>query len=552
MSKTSPEGMRGPDVPTVKPLAAADVPTIRPVQLAAATPTAVPFAAPDVLTSRLPPPASTPATASEYVTRTATLISQPSLVGRRIGNFVVELEIGRGGFGAVYLARHVDPGLALCQVIKVLHSELSNRREIVDRFRNEVRAATALSHQGIVHVEDFGQLDTGEQYIVMEHLVGSDLAAWFQQKGRLDLPEVLSLLEQAAEALDAAHKRGIVHRDLKPSNLFRLADGRLKVLDFGIAKLMGDLANPRHRTLTGLVMGTPHYMAPEQAILGMTRVTPLADIFALGVIAYELVTGVRPWSSTTIAEYVLEVNKSRPNPRALRSDLPIACANAIVTALDPIPANRPQTAGEFVRRLREGLSARRRSRRPVHLALTVGGALLVAAGFVIGIALGSRGNDDSPAPTAEPRAVVETRPSATPPVVAREHAPAATTSTLASSLTASPAPAPRPAPSSPPASTASNMPAASPPPPSPPPSDPAAATAAAPPATPGRLRISSTPDVADVFIGRKFQCSTEPPCMLTLPAGQHKLTVQNSRTSDEKPVWATVPPGREARLDLKW
>jgi serine/threonine-protein kinase len=469
----------------------------------------------------------------------------------------------------VYLARHVDPGLALCQVIKVLHSELSSRPEIVDRFRNEVRAATALSHPGIVRVEDFGQLDTGEQYIVMEHLVGSDLATWFEQKGRLDLSEALSLLEQAAEALDAAHKRGIVHRDLKPSNLFRLADGRLKVLDFGIAKLMGDLANPRHRTLTGLVMGTPHYMAPEQAILGMTRVTPLADVFALGVIAYELVTGARPWSSTTIAEYVLEVNKCRPNPRALRSDLPVACANAIVTALDPVPANRPQTAGAFVRLLREGLGARQRSRRPVHLALTVGAALLVAAGFVIGIALGSRGNDASP-PTAEPGAVVETQSSATPPIVAREHAPAATTSTPASSLTAPPAPGPRPASSSPPASTApvpampastasnlpastgSNVPAVSPPTPSPTFAAPAATTAAAPPATTGRLRISSTPDVADVFIGRKFQCSTEPPCMLTLPAGQHKLTFQNSRTSDEKPVWVTVPPGREARLDLKW
>jgi serine/threonine-protein kinase len=325
---------------------------------------------------------------------------------------------------------------------------------------------------------------------------------------------------------------------------------------------MGDLASPGHRTVTGLVMGTPHYMAPEQAILGMTRVTPLADVFALGVIAYELVTGARPWSSTTIAEYVLEINKSRPNPRALRSDLPVACASAIVSALDPLPAHRPKTAGEFVRLLREGLVARRRSRRALHVALTAGGALLVASGLVIGIALGSRGNDTAPAPTAGPRAVVETRPLASPPIVASDHPPAATPSTPASPLTESPAPAPRLTSSPPSASTA---PASTPPaptkpassPPTPPPTNAlppavAAAAAAARPATTGRLRISSTPDVADVFIGRKFQCSTEPPCMLTLPAGQHRLTLQNSRTSDEKPVWVTVPPGREARLDMKW
>jgi serine/threonine-protein kinase len=311
---------------------------------------------------------------------------------------------------------------------------------------------------------------------------------------------------------------------------------------------MGDLASPGHRTLTGLVMGTPHYMAPEQAIHGMTRVTPLADIFALGVIAYELVTGARPWSSTTIAEYVLEINKSRPDPRALRSDLPAACANAIVSALDPLPAQRPQTAGSFVRLLREGLATRRRGRRALHVALLAGGALLVAAGFVIGIALGSRGDDAGPAPAAGPRAVVEPQRIASPPIVASERVPAATPSTPASPLPAPPAPAPRPASSPPPTSTqpAPTLPAPTPPAPTLPASSPP------PPATTGRLRISSTPDVADVFIGRKFQCSTEPPCMLALPVGQHRLTLQNSRTSDEKPVWVTVPPGREARLDMKW
>jgi serine/threonine protein kinase len=281
------------DMPTIRPLAAAEVPTIRPPQpLAAATP-----AVAAGRTASLPLPVATPTAATRDPNRGVNLSAPSSLVGRRIGNFVVERELGQGGFGAVYLARHVDADLALHHVIKVLHSELSHRPDMVERFRGEVRAAAALSHPGIVHVEDFGQLETGEQYIVMEHLVGTDLAAWLEQKGRLELPEALSLLEQAADALDAAHKRGIVHRDLKPSNLFRLADGRLKVLDFGIAKLMGDLANPGHQTLTGLVMGTPHYMAPEQAIFGMTKVTHLADVFALGVIAYELVTGTRPGSA---------------------------------------------------------------------------------------------------------------------------------------------------------------------------------------------------------------------------------------------------------------
>jgi serine/threonine protein kinase len=382
------------DRPTIRS-AAAEEPTLQPPHPPSTAPPVAPHPAGETLTARPPAPVATPAMAPPRRT-SPDPYAPPSLVGRRIGNFVVERELGRGGFGAVYLARHVDAELALHQVIKVLHRELSHRPDIVDRFRGEARAAAAISHPGIVHIEDFGQLDTGEQYIVMEHLVGTDLAAFLEQKGRLDLFEALSLLEQTADALDAAHRRGIVHRDLKPSNLFRLTDGRVKVLDFGIAKLMGDLASPGHRTVTGLVMGTPHYMAPEQATLGMTGVTPLADVFALAVIAYELVTGVRPWSGTTIAEHVLEINKGRPDPRALRRDLPAACASAIVSALDPLPACRPQAAGEFVRLLREGLAARRRGRRALYLALASGGTLLVAAGVVIGVALGSADSDASP------------------------------------------------------------------------------------------------------------------------------------------------------------
>jgi eukaryotic-like serine/threonine-protein kinase len=487
------------------------------------TPVAVRAAGPPPSTLTIPPP------------------RHSSLVGRRIGNFVVERELGRGGFGAVYLARHVDTELALHQVVKVLHPELSHRPEIVDRFRGEARAAAALSHPGIVHVEDFGQLDTGEQYISMEHLVGTDLAAWLEQRGRLDLNEALSLLEQAADALDAAHRRGIVHRDLKPSNLFRLADGRLKVLDFGIAKLMGDLARPGHQTATGVVMGTPHYMAPEQAISGMTRATPSADVFALGVIAYEIITGARPWSGATIAEHVLEINKGCPDPRVLRRDLPVACANAIVSALDPLPACRPPTAGEFVRMLREGVAARRRSRRAAYLALAVGGACLVATGVVFGAALGSTDNDASPVATAEPNTAVDPHPIPSPSIVASDHPLAVTTPTRASPPPVAPAlkqtPAPPPLPTPP---TTGTVPAA------------AGAADAAPRSRTGGLRISSVPDVADVFIGGKFQCSTEPPCVLTLATGQHRITLQNPRTSAERAVWVTVLPGGQAHLDATW
>jgi serine/threonine protein kinase len=173
----------------------------------------------------------------------ATIPLTRSLVGERVGSYVVERELGGGGMGAVFVARHAVLGQKTA-VIKVLHAELAMRRDLVARFEGEARAATAIAHPSIVHVEDFGTLSTGEPYIVMEHLAGGDLAQYVAEHAPIALEEVLAIMLQVCPGLDAAHDRGIIHRDLKPANIFRLPDGRVKILDFGIAKLADDLATP--------------------------------------------------------------------------------------------------------------------------------------------------------------------------------------------------------------------------------------------------------------------------------------------------------------------
>ncbi len=479
-----------------------------------------------------PTPAMTAATAAPSSPITEELPESRSLVGVRIGNFVVESRIGQGGMGAVYLARNTDLD-SLRVVIKILLPELSHQPELVGRFRTEAETASKICHPGIVHVEDFGHLESGEQYIVMEYLEGTDLAQRLREQGPLDLREVQAILEQVADALGAAHKRGIVHRDLKPANLFRLPDGRIKLLDFGIAKLIDDRPGAP-RTRTGMVLGTPQYIAPEQAQRGAGHVTHLADVFALGIIAYELVTGERPWSG------LFEAAKVRPkNPRTLRPELPAACANAILAALHPDPACRPQSAEEVARQFRDGMAGPRssRSRRSLYLTIAAGGGALITAGILMGAALGgsdaaapstvSAGSPaglhpaahaDVPAPRSAAPAVVDAGVVAT--EVSRDAAPVVT--------------APGPAAASIPSGSA------------------AQATTAAPTkrvAAVGQVNIFSRQGAADVYIGGRFQGST--PITLTVPAGQFALEVRNVAYGTQRlPV--TVRPGHETSVEIRW
>jgi eukaryotic-like serine/threonine-protein kinase len=217
------------------------------------------------------------------------------MIGQNFGNYRVTRLIGEGGMGVVYVAEHASIGRRAA--VKVLRPGLTEDVEITKRFFNEARAANAIRHPGIVEVFDSGTLPSGVAYLVMELLEGESLAARLRRLGRLELTEARAIGVQTASALGAAHAAGIVHRDLKPDNLFLVRDYRdvsgenVKVLDFGIAKLgIGTSRSVSVKTRTGSVTGTPAYMSPEQC-RGTKEVDHRTDIYALGVILYEMVAG---------------------------------------------------------------------------------------------------------------------------------------------------------------------------------------------------------------------------------------------------------------------
>jgi serine/threonine-protein kinase len=270
-------------------------------------------------------------------------------VGVQVGAYRIVRQIGAGGMGAVYLAEHVSLGRAAA--IKVLHAELSSRPEVVTRFFNEARAATAISDPGIVQIFDFGHHTDGSAYIVMELLDGDPLDRRLERDGALSLTSALRLLRQVASTLGAAHARGIVHRDLKPENIFVVRDAeviggeRAKVLDFGIAKLAGVQAGIK--TQTSAVMGTPMYMSPEQC-RGAGQVDQRSDIYSLGCVLFALVVGRPPFDAEGVGELIaMHLREPAPVPSSMRAGIPPALDQIILRCLAKDPATRFQTAAEL-------------------------------------------------------------------------------------------------------------------------------------------------------------------------------------------------------------
>ncbi|MEQ1859666.1 MAG: bifunctional serine/threonine-protein kinase/formylglycine-generating enzyme family protein [Chthoniobacteraceae bacterium] len=213
----------------------------------------------------------------------------PEAIGPLFPAFEIEALLGRGGMGAVYRAR--QKSLDRLVAIKLLPFELGVREDFAERFRREATSLARLSHPHIVAVHDFGQADDGHFFMVMEYVEGSDLAARLQA-GPLPPEDALAIVRQVCDALEFAHSQGVVHRDIKPGNVLLDATGRVKVTDFGIAQLAGD--EPRTAlTATGVMLGTPEYVAPEQMLPAAT-VDHRADIFSVGVMLYELLTGQLP------------------------------------------------------------------------------------------------------------------------------------------------------------------------------------------------------------------------------------------------------------------
>jgi serine/threonine protein kinase len=277
--------------------------------------------------------------------------SPDSLTGLRIGEYELRQRIGVGGMGLVYDG--IQPVIGKRVAVKVLRPELAAAPEQVARLLAEARAVNAIRHRGIIDIFGFGQVPDGRQYIVMEYLEGQALDAYMVEKHRLPVPEVLDILDEVLSALGAAHGAGVVHRDLKPSNIFlvRQPDGSryVKLLDFGLAK-QGLPAGRTAQTRTDMVVGTPEYMAPEQA--RGQPVGPMTDLYALGVVAFEMVTGRLPFIGSSPVDLLMKhVDARPPRPSEFIPELPPALDAFILQMLTKDPEARPGTAESLRRQL---------------------------------------------------------------------------------------------------------------------------------------------------------------------------------------------------------
>ncbi len=269
------------------------------------------------------------------------------MIGKRYGNYLVISELGRGGMGTVYLAE--NPSIGRRVAIKVLRDEVGLDPQITQRFLNEARAANAIHHPNIIEVVDAGTTEEGQPYLVMELLLGEELSRRIKRLRILPVQNALEITYQTASALGAAHKLGIIHRDLKPDNLFLVPDTlepsieRVKVLDFGIAKLQSAVKQPMVKTQTGALMGTPIYMSPEQC-LGTKEVDARSDIYSLGCILFEMLAGRPPFMSEGVGELIVMHINAKPKPIGeLNPSVPQPIGNLIVRMLAKNVDERPQS-----------------------------------------------------------------------------------------------------------------------------------------------------------------------------------------------------------------
>jgi serine/threonine-protein kinase len=287
----------------------------------------------------------------------APLFTDP-LVGHTLDHkYRLEEQLGIGGMGTVYRAMHllIDRPVA----VKVLNHRFVEDETARTRFRREARAAGRLQHTNAVTVTDFGESADGYVYLVMELLEGRTLRDVLAKEAPLDAARSVSLMLQVSAAVAAAHEAGIIHRDLKPANIFVVQRAEVpavvKVLDFGIAKLAAETLDedePMTLTQIGAMIGTPRYMSPEQC--DGAELTPAADVYSLGVILYEMLTGTVPFSgSTPLAIAMKHTGETPRSPREFVSSIPSALEQTVLHTLEKRPQDRPANAAEFRKELLE-------------------------------------------------------------------------------------------------------------------------------------------------------------------------------------------------------
>jgi serine/threonine-protein kinase len=276
------------------------------------------------------------------------------LIGQTIGNYLVTQKLGEGGMGSVYLAEH--PSIGKKVALKVLHSEFSTNQEVAARFFNEAKAVNDIGHPNIVDIIDFGIIQAGvnrEQlvYFIMEYLSGQTLSTLIRNESPIPPERALGIGLQVADALGASHKCGIVHRDLKPDNIILQPRGRerdfVKLLDFGIAKLTNDAQGSR-RTRTGIVMGTPAYMSPEQCE-GRGSIDHRTDIYALGILMYEMLTGRVPFIGEGYGEILVQHLTQQPIPPSQYRMMNMHVEAVVMKALEKRMELRYPTMDEMMR-----------------------------------------------------------------------------------------------------------------------------------------------------------------------------------------------------------
>lgn len=257
-------------------------------------------------------------------------------------------KLGEGGMGTVYAGEHLL--IKRRVAIKCLHADLAMNEQALERFRREAYAATAIGHPHIIEVTDMGSFDDGAIFMVLEYLDGRPWSADIEDHGAQRADSVVHIARQVCDALGAAHDLGIIHRDLKPDNIFLINWGGdpdfVKLLDFGVAKVTNGALGPKGITKTGMILGTPYYMAPEQ-LEGTKDIDHRADIFSLGVLIFEALTGKVPFLATKLTELVIKICMEPTPPLChYRPDLPLAFEDLISRMLAKDRDERPQSCAD--------------------------------------------------------------------------------------------------------------------------------------------------------------------------------------------------------------